>query len=166
MAIRDGLIMELKHEAENTRKMISRLPADKFTWKPHEKSKGLFDLARHIVGIPVWVGRAIEANEYDFAKNPPKPGEVVHDVKGLLEMYDKNIALAIKHIEGASDEHLMRPWTLRQGDKVYFTMPTVAVIRDFAFSHTIHHRGQLSVYLRLLNVPVPGMYGPSADETM
>ncbi|HSY76307.1 MAG TPA: DinB family protein [Bacteroidia bacterium] len=166
MAINQGLIMEFKHEAENTRKMLKRVPADKYTWKPHDKSMELLKLARHIAGLPIWTGRAINATEYDFAKNPPAPGKPAESVAEVEEILNKNVEEAIKHLEGASDEHLMRPWTLRMGEKVFFTLPTVAVVRDFSISHTIHHRGQLSVYLRLLNIPVPGMYGPSADESM
>jgi uncharacterized damage-inducible protein DinB len=166
MAINQGLIMEFKHETENTRKMLERIPADKYTWKPHAKSMELLKLGRHIASNPIWIGRAINASEYDFAKNPPAPGAPVTTLKEVLDIFDKNVADGLKELEGATDEKLMKPWTLRQGEKVYFTMPTVGVVRNFALSHSIHHRGQLSVYLRLLDVAVPGMYGPSADETM
>ncbi len=166
MAINQGLIMEFKHETENTRKMLERIPADKYTWKPHDKSMELLKLGRHLASNPIWIGRAINASEYDFAKNPPAPAAPLNTLKEVLDLFDKNVADAIKDLEGATDEKLMKPWTLRMGEKVYFTMPSVGVVRSFALSHSIHHRGQLSVYLRLLNVPVPGMYGPSADESM
>jgi len=166
MAINQGLIMEFKHEAENTRKMLERIPADKYTWKPHAKSMELLKLGRHLASNPIWIGRALNADEYDFAKNPPAPAAALNTLKETLDLFDKNVADAIKDLEGASDEKLMQPWTLKQGEKVYFTMPKVAVVRNFSLSHSVHHRGQLSVYLRLLDVPVPGMYGPSADEIM
>ncbi len=166
MAINQGLIMEFKHESDNTRKMLERIPADKYTWKPHAKSMELLKLGRHLASNPIWIGRALNADEYDFAKNPPVPGAPLNSLKEVLDLFDKNVADAIKELESASDEKLMQPWSLKQGEKVYFTMPKVGVIRNFSLSHSVHHRGQLSVYLRLLDVPVPGMYGPSADETM
>jgi len=166
MAINQGLIMEFKSETANTRKMLERIPADKYTWKPHEKSMELLKLGRHLASNPVWIGRAVNMSEYDFGKNPPAPAAAPTSLKEVLDVFDKNVADAVKDLEGATDEMLMKPWSLRNGEKVYFTMPSVAVVRSFALSHSIHHRGQLSVYLRLLGVPVPGMYGPSADETM
>jgi len=166
MALKEGLIAELKHESTNTRKMLERIPADKFTWKPHEKSMELLKLARHISSNPIWIGRAVNATEFDFGKNPQTPAAPLKDVAELLAFHDNHIAEAVKTLEGTSDEVFMKPWSLRNGEKVYFTMPVVAVIRSFTLSHLIHHRGQLSVYLRLLDITVPGMYGPSADETM
>jgi len=165
MAINQGLIAEFKGEAANTRKMLERIPADKYTWKPHDKSMELLKLGAHIARTPMWIGRAVNATEFDFGKPFPAAAPV-NNVQELLAFFDTNVADAVKHLEGASDEVLMRPWTARSGDKVFFTMPSIGTVRSFGVSHLIHHRGQLSVYLRMLNVPVPGMYGPSADETM
>jgi uncharacterized damage-inducible protein DinB len=166
MALKDGLIAELKHESANTRKMLERIPADKYTWKPHEKSMELLKLAAHIARTPIWVGRSLNATEFDFAKNPQTPAAPLKSVDELLALHDSSIAEAVKILETTPDEAYMKSWTLRNGEKIYFTMPAIAVVRNFALSHITHHRGQLSVYLRLLDIPVPGMYGPSADETM
>src|ERR1700739_511988 len=166
MAINQGLIMEFKQETANTRKMLERIPADKYTWKPHAKSMELLKLGRHLASNPIWIGRAINASEFDFGKNPPVPTPAPTSLKEVLDLFDKNVAEATKDLDGRTGEQLMKPWSLRQGEKVYFTMPTIGVIRSFSLSHSIPHRGQLSVYLRLLDIAVPGMYGPSADETM
>ncbi|HTA82900.1 MAG TPA: DinB family protein [Bacteroidia bacterium] len=166
MAINQGLIAEFKMESANTRKMLERIPADKYTWKPHAKSMELLKLGRHLASNPIWIGRAINATEYDFAKNPPAQNAPPASLQEVLDLFDKNTGEALKELENATDEKLMRPWSLKNGEKVYFTMPAVGVVRSFALSHTVHHRGQLSVYLRLLDIAVPGMYGPSADETM
>jgi uncharacterized damage-inducible protein DinB len=165
MSINTPLLMELQHEMKSSRKMLERVPFEQGAWKPHEKSSSLLALAAHVARVPSWVERAITMDEFDmgipgaFPKvEPPK------DMNELLGIFDKHAATAIALLEGASDETLMKPWTFRNGEKVFFTMPKAAVIRNMAFNHHYHHRGQLSVYLRLLNVPVPGMYGPSADE--
>jgi uncharacterized damage-inducible protein DinB len=165
MAVKDGMLMELKHEAANTRKMLERVPFEKAAWKPHEKSHSLSSLATHIARLPTWVERVITRDEFD----PSVPGafpkiDPPTTTQELLAFFDKNIADATKSFEGASDEILMKPWTFHRGEQVFFTLPKVAAIRNMGFSHTYHHRGQLSVYLRLLDVPIPGMYGPSADE--
>jgi uncharacterized damage-inducible protein DinB len=165
MALNTSLLMELKHEAGNTRKMLERVPYDNPTWKPHDKSSTLASLAAHIARLPVWVERIITKDEFDVtAPNAFPKVETPKTSKELLDIFDTNIAVVSKYLEQASDETLMKPWTFRMGDKVFFTLPRIAAIRDMAFSHSYHHRGQLSVYLRLLNVPIPGMYGPSADE--
>ena len=164
MAVKNGLISELKHESANTRKMLERIPADKYTWKPHPKSTELLKLAAHLANNPVWIRRITDAKEFDFSKMPPAAAPAYKNADDVLALFDKNIADAIKALEGTTDEALTEHYTLRNGEKVLFTMPRVAVIRSFALSHSIHHRGQLSVYLRLLDIPVPGMYGPSADD--
>lgn len=163
MAVKNGLISELQHESANTRKMLERIPADKYTWKPHAKSKELLKLAGHIAMTPIWIGRVVGATEFDFSKHT-SPAPAYHTINDVLALHDTNVADAIKTLEGTTDEALMAPYTVRNGQAVLFTMPRVAVIRSFSLSHIIHHRGQLSVYLRLLDVPVPGMYGPSADD--
>jgi uncharacterized damage-inducible protein DinB len=165
MAIKDGLIAEFKHESANTRKMLERVPYEKASYKPHEKSRALANEAFHIANIPTWVGRVMTANELDVTAPGAIPKvDVPNSQEELLAFFDKNSAEAIKHLESATDEQMMTPWTLRNGEHVIFTMPKVATLRNLAFNHQYHHRGQLSVYLRMLDVPVPGMYGPSADE--
>jgi uncharacterized damage-inducible protein DinB len=165
MAIGNGIIMELKHEAVNTRKMLERVPFEKATWKPHEKSTGLVPLAAHVARVLSWVERAMTKDEFDMGVPGAFPKiELPKNTAELLQGLDNNVAQAIKHLESATDEVLMKPWTFRNGDHVIFTMPKAAVVRNMALNHMYHHRGQLSVYLRLLDVPVPGMFGPSADE--
>jgi uncharacterized damage-inducible protein DinB len=165
MAMNTGLAMELKHEAGNTRKMLERVPFDKATWKPHEKSTNLLSLATHVARVPMWVSRVITMNEFDMAVPGAFPKyEPYTDVKQLLEHFDHNVAEATKNLEAATDESLLKEWIFRAGPQVIFKLPRIAAVRDMGMSHHIHHRGQLSVYLRLLGVPVPGMYGPSADE--
>ena len=158
-----ALLAELKHEASNTRKMLQRVPSDNLQWKPHEKSFSIGYLASHIANIPVWTGRIIEADEFDFGKtNFTTPQGV--SAEDIVEKFDKNLADAIKILEATSDDELNKPWSMRNGDHVFFTTPKKVNLRNFLLNHVVHHRGQLSVYLRLLDIPVPGMYGPSADE--
>jgi uncharacterized damage-inducible protein DinB len=165
MALNTALIGELKHESANTRKMLERVPTDKLNWMPHEKSMKLGRLAKHVADLPAWVERIMSADEFDFAtgnfnREPPASTE------DILKLSDQRVAEATKLLESASDENLNAMWTGRRGDHVMFQMPKRVALRSFAYNHVYHHRGQLSVYLRLLNIPVPGMYGPSADEVM
>ncbi len=163
MAMKDALIAELKHEATNTRKMLQRVPADKFDWKPHEKSMTLGRLAAHVAEIPVWVNRTVPVEEFDFAKNTFARNTYA-DNAALLKVFDEKLAEAIVCLQNATDETLNGIYTMRRGDHIIFQLPRKVVLRNFTFNHIVHHRGQLSVYLRLLDIPVPGMYGPSADE--
>ena len=165
MSLNTALIGEMKHESANTRKMLERVPTDKLDWVPHEKSMKLRRLAKHIADLPIWVERIIDADEFNFAtanfnREPPASTE------DILRLFDERFAEAIKVLESSSDEKLNGTWIARRGDYVMFQLPKKAALRSFAYNHVYHHRGQLSVYLRLLNIPVPGMYGPSADETM
>ncbi|TCJ19265.1 hypothetical protein EPD60_02275 [Flaviaesturariibacter flavus] len=162
--INQSLLPELKHEAASTRKMLERVPFDKWSWKPHEKSMSLGDLATHVADLVNWTAFTIGTDEINWAEfkyNPPVP----NSTEDLVAIAQKNEDASIAAMEAASDAQLMQPWTMRNGEAVFFTMPRVAVIRTFAMNHLVHHRGQLSVYLRLLGVPVPGMYGPTADES-
>jgi uncharacterized damage-inducible protein DinB len=165
MSINAALLGELKHEAASTRKMLERVPTDKLDWVPHEKSTKLGKLAKHIADLPSWFERIINADEFDFATakfnlEPPASTEAI------LQIFDEKLAMAINALESASDENLNKSWTFRRGEHVIFAMPKKVALRTMAYNHIYHHRGQLSVYLRLLDIPVPGMYGPSADETM
>jgi uncharacterized damage-inducible protein DinB len=166
MDIKKAFINEINHEAANTRKVLERIPLDKLTWKPHEKSSDLLRLAKHVASIYSWVSRALTTNEMDFSKGRPAPAPDFNTTEELLAILDKHVSQALKDIENASPETFMEMWTMRDGDKIYFTIPKAAVIRNMSLNHLVHHRGQLSVYLRLLNVPVPGLYGPTADEPM
>ena len=155
---------ELQYEMISINKMLARLPDDKLDWKPHEKSMSLGQLAAHIVEIPGYINAIIDKNELNFADGyePLKAESSGQLVVAFKEITDKAIAA----LNSVSDLSMYQNWTLRNGDQVIFTIPRVGAIRSMVFSHMIHHRGQLSVYLRLLNVPVPSIYGPSADEAV
>ena len=163
MPQKDALIAELKQEAVNTRKMLERVPEDKFLWKPHEKSMTIGRLASHIAEIPVWINRTLTANEFDFA-TASMVRTTYENRAALLKVFDEKQAEAIAALQNTTDEMLNETYSVRRGEQVMFAMPRKVNLRNFAFNHLIHHRGQLSVNLRLLDVPVPGMYGPSADE--
>lgn len=167
MAISQALLPEFDHEMANTRKTLERVPEDKFGWKPHEKSMTLGRLASHLAEIPGWTGHALNQDSLDV--NPPggqqEQAANVASRKELLALFDKNVASARAAIAGAGDEVFGKPWTLLNGGKEVFTLPRAAVLRSFIMSHSIHHRAQLGVYLRLNNLPVPSIYGPSADES-
>ncbi|HEX7176771.1 MAG TPA: DinB family protein [Pyrinomonadaceae bacterium] len=166
MSISQSLLPEFKQEMANTRKTLERVPDDKFDWKPHEKSTTMGDLATHLANILTWALHGLNKDSIDIAP----PGEAPLRAKPaatrdeVLETFDKNLADALAAIAAATDERLMQPWTLLHGGKTVFTLPRVAMLRGFVMNHTIHHRAQLGVYLRLNDIPVPSIYGPSADE--
>lgn len=162
MALKEALLHEFDHEMNNTRVTLERVPADKFGWKPHEKSLSMRDLATHIATIPDWVIYTIENESYDMS--PGSHAKPVESKEELIKRFDANVAKARKSVESASDERLMKNWTLSVSGKALFTMSRMAVLRGFVMNHLIHHRGQLTVYLRLNDIPVPAVYGPSADE--
>jgi uncharacterized damage-inducible protein DinB len=168
VAIKEALLPELEQEASSTRKLLERVPEDKLDWKPADKSMTMGRLATHLAEMPTWGVHALSMDELDI--NPPggEPYQPVQagSVSEILEQFDTNIAKLRDAIESASDEDFMKPWTLKNGGEEVFTMPKVAVLRGMVMNHTIHHRGQLSVFLRLNDVPLPGTYGPSADEPM
>lgn len=166
MPIKDALIGELKHESSMTKKMLERVPLDKKDWKPHEKSMTLGRLATHVAEITHWASTIIHIDDFDFLENFSPDPRTVSSAEELLEIFQTNLDKAITDLSSMSDEDLDKPWTVRRGEQVLFNTPKKISIRSWAMNHLIHHRGQLSVYLRLLDVPVPGMYGPSADERM
>ncbi len=161
-----AFLPEFDQETATTRKLLERVPDGKFDWKPHVKSGSLGWLAGHLANLPSWVIFTVNQDSLDLnppGSSGPKPPQASNRAD-VLAQFDKNVADARQVIAGANDEELMRPWSLLNGGKKLFTLPKAAVLRSFVFNHLIHHRGQLSVYLRLLDVPVPSMYGPSADE--
>ena len=163
MTIGQMMAAELRQEAVSTRKMLERLPADKFSWKPHDKSMSLASIAGHVVEMLLWTGVTIEADELDFAKSEFKPKEYT-SAEELVADFDRNLAAAVDALNAAPNEAMGENWSLRNGEQIYFTMPKAVVLRSMVINHIIHHRGQLWVYMRLLDVPVPSVYGPSADE--
>ena len=162
MSLKNAFINELKMEAASTRKMLERVPMDKADWKPHEKSSSLGQLAKHVANTFGWISNVINIDEYDFAVHS-RTTEAANSEE-LLKLFDDTVANALADLEKIGEEELDKNWVVKQGEVVYFTLPKKAGIRGWAFRHLIHHRGQLSVYLRMLDVPVPGMYGPTADE--
>ncbi len=164
MPINAALLAELKQESGNTRKMIERVPSDKLEWQPHEKSMTIGRLATHIADIPVWFSRILNADEFDFA-TAVFNRDVKEDTEAILQLFDERLKSGINLLESASDETLNATFTIRRGNQIFFQLPRKVTLRNFSYNHVYHHRGQLSVYLRLLDIPVPGMYGPSADET-
>lgn len=163
MSLNQQLIAEYKHEMANTRKILALVPMEKYSWKPHEKSMSLGDLASHLADMPTWVHFTINFPELDFAKNYTPPSKISSSSE-LLSSMDKNLEDAIKVLENTTDAQMFENWSLRNGNQVFFTLPKIAVLRSFVFSHNIHHRAQLGVYLRMLDIPLPGIYGPSADD--
>jgi uncharacterized damage-inducible protein DinB len=166
MKISDTLVPEYQQEMATTRKVLERIPEDKLTWAPHEKSMTMGRLAGHIAEMPGWAVPTMKQDSMDV--NPPGgPGYeslTATSRAHVLDIFDKNVDAAVAALAGGSDETYMKTWTLLSGGKPVFSMPRVAIVRVMLLSHVIHHRGQLSVYLRLQNVPVPSIYGPSADE--
>jgi uncharacterized damage-inducible protein DinB len=158
------LIPEFDQEMANTRKALERVPDDKLGFKPHQKSYSLLELASHIANLLTWVRVTLTTTELDL--NQDWDRKLPLDGAEILAEFDANVADARQVLEATSAEDMEVVWTLKGGDEVYFAMPRSATVRAFVFSHLIHHRAQLTVYLRLLDIPVPGMYGPSADETM
>lgn len=163
MPINESFIAELQHEAASTKKLLERVPYDNPDWKPHEKSMQLGRLAGHVAELTSWVNATMDYDELDFAKTDYKP-PVINSTSELVAFHEKNIAGAIECLKRHPDEDFVQNWKLRNGENIYFELPKAAVLRSFVFSHMIHHRAQLGVYLRLLNIPLPGSYGPTADE--
>jgi uncharacterized damage-inducible protein DinB len=164
MAIKDALLPEFDHEMGTTRRLLERTPAAEFAWKPHDKSFSLGQLASHVSNIPHWCDLILKTTVFDVLSADdirPKPPETVND---LLTHFEQTVTAARAGLVASGDAEMLTPWTFKRGEHVVFTMPRVAAIRSFVMNHLIHHRGQLSVYLRLKNVPLPSIYGPTADE--
>jgi uncharacterized damage-inducible protein DinB len=162
MALNQALLPEFDNEMATTRKVLERVPDDKLGWKPHDKSMSMAKLATHLATLGGFVPPILSQDSFDIRNSPPNPD--LGSRREMLEAFDKRTAEARKFIAEASDEQLMKPWSFYADGKPLFTLPRIAAVRSFFMNHSIHHRGQLSVYLRLNNVAVPSIYGPSADE--
>jgi uncharacterized damage-inducible protein DinB len=162
MSIIELVKSELEAEALTTRKMLQLIPADKFEWKPHEKSMVMKSLAVHIAELPGWIQMAFDTTELDFGTMDYKPAEV-SNTEEIVKLFEEALMKGREALNKAKEEDLWPTWTMRTGDQVHAVMTKYEVVRH-ALSQTIHHRAQLGVYLRLLNIPIPGSYGPSADE--
>ena len=153
---------ELNQESLVTRKMLERIPSDQYEWRPHPKSMSIRQLAGHLAELPSWIGMAFTTDELDFAKSGYTP-PVWNNHTELLDILEKSLAGANEHLNHGREDDLEPNWCLRNGDKILLTMTKRELVRH-ALSQTIHHRAQMGVYLRLLDIPIPGSYGPSADE--
>ncbi|WP_448636371.1 DinB family protein [Pedobacter panaciterrae] len=155
-------LKELEQEALTTRKMLQRVPTDKFEWQPHEKSMTIKRLATHIAELPTWITMAIKTDELDFADNPYQPADV-NTTEELLAYFESSLVDGRSELKEENESLLDKDWTLRNGQQIYSVEPKADVIR-MSINQIIHHRAQLGVFLRLLNIPIPGSFGPSADE--
>lgn len=167
MKICEWLLPEFDHEMASTRKVLERVPDDKFDWTPHAKSATMGWQAQHLANLAGWTTIILTTDSLDFAPPGGEPFHLpqVNTREELLAIFDKNVAESRATIAATSDDAFMQPWSLLHGGKTIFTMPRVAVIRNMMLNHLIHHRAQLTVYFRLNDIPVPAIYGPSADES-
>ena len=160
MSMADALLAELAEEMKTTRRVIERVPSEKGDWKPHPKSFSLAHLTQLVSSMPGWITKIVHGKAIDLSEGP---GYTNQKTESLLQQFDKHVAEARAAITAAKDADYAKPWELRMGDKVLMSLPRGVVVRQ-TVNHLVHHRGQLTVYLRLLDVPVPSIYGPSADE--
>lgn len=165
MAIKDALLPEYDHEMGTTRRLLERVPEEDFAWKPHDKSMSLGQLSGHLAHIPTWCSAVLEKSVFDLASagddaRPTQPASRA----ALLQEFDAKVSAARGCLALRTDAEMLSPWTLKNGGHEIFTLPRISAVRSFVMNHSIHHRGQLSVYLRLRNVPLPCIYGPTADE--
>ena len=164
MAITDALLPEFDHEMATTRRLLDRVPEARFSWKPHDKSMTLGQLAGHLANIPFWCSATLNALVLDLDTIVDARPKAPESRGALLQEFDRKVTAARAQLVQTTDPELLAPWTLKKGEQEIFTMPRIAAIRSFVMNHSIHHRGQLSVYLRLNDVPIPPIYGPTADE--
>ena len=162
MPIADSLLPEFDHEMTVTRKLLERVPDDQLAWKPHQKSMSLGQLAQHVATIPRWGDVTLSRTDFDLTSEPP-PGPMASRAE-MLAAFDRHVATTRAALVGKGDGEMTAAWTLKRGGSTVFSMPRTAVWRSFVMSHLIHHRAQLGVYLRMHDVPLPSVYGPSADE--
>jgi len=165
MLIKDLLLPEFDQEMAHTRKMLERVPENQLTWRPHPKSMTLQGLLSHLVNLPTWVPLTLDVAELDLmpeGKPWVTPQQSTRDA--WLAAFDAGVVQARASLAAATDERMEETWTLKGNGQVYFAAPKKGVLRSFVLNHLVHHRAQLGVYLRLLEIPVPGIYGPSADD--
>lgn len=162
MNLNEPLVAEIQHEAATTRRMLERVPQASLGWRPHEKSRTLGEIAAHVANLPGIFIATLDRDEF----NRHEYTASTDTVADILETFDRNISAALEVLRAQSDERLLGAWRYRYGERVIFEMPRLPVVRLMALNHLIHHRGQLSVYLRLLGVPLPSVYGPTADEPL
>ena len=159
----EAFIAELKRESGSTKRILERVPEGKFDWKPHEKSMTLGRLASHVAELPGFLNSILTMDDFDFTKGHYKPS-LAKTPEELIRLFQEKLDEVIHTLENTSDEKMNANFTLHSGDRVIASVPRTVAVRAMALNHLIHHRGQIAVYLRLLDIPVPGLYGPSADE--
>jgi uncharacterized damage-inducible protein DinB len=162
MAMADALLPEFDEEMKTTRRVIERVPSDKGEWKPHPKSFSMAHLTQLVAGMPGWITKIVHGQSIDLSAGP---GYSTQKTESLLQQFDQHVAESRAAIVAAKDADYAKPWELKMGDKVLMSLPRGVVVRQ-TINHLVHHRGQMTVYLRLLDVPVPSIYGPTADEKM
>jgi uncharacterized damage-inducible protein DinB len=166
MRLSESLLSELNEESKGTRRTLERVPEDRLDWRPHPRSMTLGELATHLANVASWTPVTVNRESFDMeppGETPPRQ-DALESRRAILELFEGNLSEARAALSAASDEDLLRPWTLLKGGQTLLTMPRLAVLRTFILNHSIHHRAQLGVYLRLLDVAVPPIYGQSADE--
>ena len=165
MSIAESMLPEFDHETATTRTLLERVPEALVAWRPHARSMSLGELAMHVSTLPAWAPITLKETQFDTnpPDGPPYATRAFESVAKMLAAYDEGVAAARAMLVSATDAELMVPWTLKMAGKTVFSMPRVAVFRSFIMNHAIHHRGQLSVYLRMCGVPLPSIYGPTAD---
>jgi uncharacterized damage-inducible protein DinB len=166
MSTRQALLLEFDHEMAQTRRVLERVPEDRLSWQPHPKSASLGRLATHLAEVPSFATPILEGESFDLAQRGAggyKPA-TLGSRQEILDLFDANVARARGLLERAEDEAMLQPWSLLRGGQAIFTLPRAAAWRSMIMSHSIHHRGQFTVYLRLNDRPLPAIYGPSADE--
>jgi uncharacterized damage-inducible protein DinB len=169
MKLSETLLAEFNQEAKNTRRVLERVPEDRLSWQPHPKSMSLGRLASHLAELPFMGASILLGSSFDVDPPDGNTAYVPQNVKSkeeILALFDKSVTTARRAIADADDDLFRQPWSLLKGGQPVWTLPKAAVLRNMLLNHTIHHRGQLTVYLRLVGAPVPAVYGPSADEEM
>ena len=163
-SIRDALLPEFDHEMGTTRRLLDRVPDRELAWKPHAKSMSLGELSAHLGNLPSWGATILESPMFDLDSLGNRRATPPASRAALLQDFDSKVSTARARLAERTDAEMLAAWTLKKGGQVVFTMPRISAVRTFVMNHSVHHRGQLSVYLRLLDVPLPAMYGPTADE--
>jgi len=169
MPVRDSLLPEFDHEMAVTRRVLERVPESGWAWRPHEKSFDMGGLAAHVARIPRWGRTILDRESYDLANDATNGAPVAPEastLRAVLETFDRHVAELRRHLLDKTDAELLAPWALMRGSQLVMSMPRLTALRSFVLHHLIHHRGQLTVYLRLQDVPLPPLYGSTADERM
>jgi len=166
MTLKDWLLPEFDYEMAITRRLLERVPDEAFAWKPHEKAFGLGDLATHLARLPHWGEAILNHDTHELKEGSGQAPAEEHCRAEVLELFDRHVTEVRRGLVNCNEADLAAPWTLTQSGRIVLSMPRASAFRSFLLSHVIHHRGQLTIYLRMQNVPRPPIYGPSADEPM